>query len=68
MQYLNLEDLVAKDEEDFLQKACDFYKNKEKLTSLRRRCSKLIESPVLQAQRVVKDLEKVYSRLAVSAR
>tara|TARA_B100000674_G_scaffold478323_1_gene475278 strand:- start:861 stop:2024 length:1164 start_codon:yes stop_codon:yes gene_type:complete len=68
MQYLNLEDLVTKDEEEFLQKACDFYKNKEKLTNLRQRCSKLIESPVLQAQRVVKDLEKVYSRLAVSAR
>ncbi len=66
MKYLDLEDLIAKDDQDFLKKACDLYANKENLKSLRLRCSSLQKSPVLQASRVVKDLEKVYSRLVVS--
>ena len=66
MKYLQLEELVAQDQTDFAKKAFDLYSNAESLMNLRQRCSMIHTFPVLQASRVVKDLEKVYSRLMAS--
>lgn len=63
MEYLDLDELIAADSQDFINKAVNYYHNRDQLTNLKQRCSLVCKSPVLQAERVVRDLEKVYTDL-----
>lgn len=63
MDYLDLNELVATNAQDFFNKAVDYYSDRLKLSALREQCSKVRDSEVVRAQRVVNDLERVYSCL-----